>query len=406
MKTLFLLTEDWAFVSHRLPLARAARDAGAEVFVMTRLSDWRIELERERFTVIPWKMLRKSLNPFRELDAFLQVVRACRRIRPDLMFHVALKPIAYGGLAARLCGGTASVNAIAGMGHVFTSSSGRMRLLRRGLLMVLRLALGGRNSKTVLQNNENRALLIEEGVVPPSRTTIIRGTGVNVEQFAPCPEPMGPPIVLLASRMVWEKGIGEFVEAARLLRIRNLNARFVLVGRLDSENPAAIPEAQINEWVESGFVEWWGHQDDMAKVLTQSHIVCLPSYAEGLPRVLVEAASCGRPIVTSDIPGCHDVVRHGENGLLVPIRNPDALARAIEVLVSDTELRARMGACGREIALREFDERLVIAQMLLVFKEAAGARWPASLGEMPGKERIASSCDGRVFPQESTGKSL
>ena len=394
MKLLFLLTEDWAFVSHRLPLARAARDAGAEMFVMTHVTDLRFELEREGFTVIPWNMSRRSLNPFREVGAFLQVIRAYRRVRPDLSYHVALKPVAYGGLAARLCGGTASVNAIAGMGHVFTSSNRRMRLLRQGLLTLLRLALGGENTKTVLQNNENRALLIKEGVVPLSRTTVIRGTGVNVEQFVPRPESVGLPVVMLASRMLWEKGIGEFVQAARLLRTRNINARFVLVGKPDPENPASIPEAQIHDWVKSSLIEWWGHQDDMAKVLTQANIVCLPSYAEGLPRVLVEAASCGRPIVTCDSPGCRDIVRHGENGLLVPIRNPDGLAGAIQTLLSDRELRTRMGARGREIAVREFDERIVIAQVLSVFKETAGARWPASHCELPGIRRIASSCTG------------
>ena len=382
MKLLFLITEDWAFVSHRLSLARAARDAGAEMFVMTHLSDLRFELEKEGFTVIPWDMSRRSLNPFREVSAFLQVLRAYRRVRPDLLHHVALKPVVYGGLAAQLCGGTASVNAIAGMGHVFTNSNRRMRLLRRGLLTLLRLALGGNNTKTVLQNNENRALLIKEGVVPLSRTTIIRGTGVNIEHFVPRPEPIGSPIVLLASRLLWEKGIGELVEAARLLRTRSIKARFVLVGRLDPESPGSIPEAQITEWVKSRLIEWWGHHDDMAKVLTQASIVCLPSYAEGLPRVLVEAASCGRPIVTCDSPGCRDIVRHGENGLLVPIRDPDALARAIEMLISDRELRTRMGSRGREIAVREFDERIVIAQMLSVFKETAGARWPAFYSEL------------------------
>ncbi|HWY43221.1 MAG TPA: glycosyltransferase family 4 protein [Candidatus Sulfotelmatobacter sp.] len=394
MKLLFLLTEDWAFVSHRLPLARAARDAGAEMFVMTHLSDLRFELEREGFTIIPWEISRSSINPFREVSAFLQVIRAYRRVRPDLLFHVGLKPVAYGGLAARLCDRTASVNAIAGMGHAFTSSNRRMQLLRQVLLTLLRLALGGKNTKVVLQNDENRALLIKEGVVPLSRTTVIRGTGVNVDQFVPRPEPVGTPVVLLASRLLWEKGIGEFVEAARQLRTRSINARFVLVGKPDPENPASISEARIHEWVDSSLIEWWGHQDDMAKVLTRANIVCLPSYAEGLPRVLVEAASCGRPIVTSDIPGCHDIVRQGENGLLVPIRNPDALARAIEILISDRELRARMGARGREIVIREFDERIVIAQMLSVFKETAGARWPAFQSEVPGIRRIASSCTG------------
>jgi glycosyltransferase involved in cell wall biosynthesis len=391
LKLLFLVTEDWYFVSHRLQFARAVRDAGVEVVVMAHFTDLHPTLVKEGFKVIPWQLSRRSLNPLRELNTFFQVIKAYRRERPDLLHHVALKPIIYGGCAAMLLGRIPSVNAIAGMGHVFMSPTWQMRLLRLGLLALLRLALGNENARVVFQNEENRSFLVKEGVVKLHTTAIIRGAGVNVKQFFPRPEPGGPPVVLLASRMLWEKGVGEFVEAARKLRERNVSARLVLVGKPDPENPGSIAETQLRAWAESGLVEWWGHQDDMAKIMAQTNIVCLPSYyGEGVPRVLIEAAACARAIVATDAPGCRDIVRNGQNGFLVPLRNPEALARALDTLVRDPALRSNMGACGREIAVREFSEEIVFARMMTIYQQLLGSLWPATNPGTCMEEDIAS----------------
>jgi glycosyltransferase involved in cell wall biosynthesis len=379
LKFLFLVTEDWYFFSHRLHLAQAARDAGVEVVVMTHFTDLAPTLVREGFRIIPWQLSRRSLNPLRELRTFFQVIKVYRRERPDLLLHVALKPIIYGGCAAMLLGRIPSVNLIAGMGHVFMSPTWRMRLLRLVLLGLLYFALGNENARAVFQNEENRSLLVQKGVVKLHTTAIVRGAGVDVKQFFPRPEPGGPPVILLASRMLWEKGIGEFVEAARKLRKKNVSARFVLVGKPDPENPGSIAETELRAWAESGFVEWWGHQDDMAKIMTQANIVCLPScYGEGVPRVLIEAAACGRAIVTTNAPGCRDVVRNGKNGFLVPLRDPEALGCALEILVRDPELRSNMGASGREIAVREFSEEAVLAGMITIYQQLLGPMWPAT----------------------------
>jgi glycosyltransferase involved in cell wall biosynthesis len=375
VKLLFLVTEDWYFLSHRMQLARAARDAGASVLVMTHITRFLPELQREGFTVIPWRITRGSLGLFRELGAFLQVVRAYKRERPDLLHHVALKPIVYGGLAARLSSVNASVNAITGMGHVFTNSDIRTRLLRWGLLKLLRISLGGKDSIAIFQNEENRALLVKEGVVSAERTRVIRGTGIDIDRYAPQEEPDGYPITVLASRLVWDKGVGEFVEAARILRARGTIARFVLVGKPDPENPASIPEAQIRDWVKAGIVEWWGFHDEIAPVFAKANIVCLPSYGEGFPRVLVEAASCGRAIVATDVPGCREIVRHGENGLLVPSRSPESLARALDTLIFDSKLRHCMAKRGREIAVCEYSEPKVLAEIMFVYRDLLGFRW-------------------------------
>ena len=205
---------------------------------------------------------------------------------------------------------------------------------------------------------------------------MIRGVGVNLREFSPRPESGGLPIVLLPSRMLWEKGIGDFVKAAEKLRAQGISARFVLVGSPDPANPTSIPETQLSAWRESGVVEWWRQRDDMSSVYAQSQVVCLPSYREGIPRVLIEAAASGRAIVTTDSPGCREVVRQGENGLLVPPRSPQALADALAVLLADAGLRAQMGARGREIAAREFSEERVVQETMSVYRDLLGVRWP------------------------------
>jgi glycosyltransferase involved in cell wall biosynthesis len=393
LKILFLVTEDWYFWSHRLRLAQAARSAGAEILIMTHVGQLRAAMEEAGFQVVPWNISRHSLNPLRELDALFQVVRVYRRERPDLLHHVALKPIFFGGVAARLCGGIASVNAIAGLGHVFTSSLWSMHLLRTVLSKLLRVALKGTNAKSVFENEDNRSLLVQKGIVSMDQSVVIRGTGVNTEEFSPRPEPTGIPVVMLASRMLWEKGVGEFVTAARMLRGQGLLARFVLVGRPDPENPSSIPDGQLGRWQDSGLVEYWGHRDGMAAVLAQSNVVCLPSYLEGLPRVLIEAAACGRAIVTTDVPGCREVVRHNDNGLLVPPRDSDALASALANLIRNPHLRSTMGARGRHVVVREFSEEVVFPQFMAIYRDLLGSQRPGTFQLMHGEVQIASeSC--------------
>jgi len=379
MKILYLVANDWYFWSHRLSLARAARDAGAEVFVMTRLHSLRERLEQERFRVIDWNISQGSLNPLRELLAFIQVLKVYREVRPDLVHHVAIKPAVYGGGAAQLCGHIPSVNTIAGLGSAFTSGTWKTRLVRPVLKVLLRLALNSPRSRTVFHNDEIRHASIGAGVVRLEQTVVIRGSGVDPEEFLPHPEPEGVPMVLLASRMLWEKGAGEFVSAAKILRSQGMAARFVLVGDSDPANPTSIPRDQLAGWAKSGGVEWWGYRSDMPQVFAQSNVVCLPSYyAEGMPKVLIEAASCARAIVACDVPGCRDVVRHGYNGLLVPARDADALARAISSLLSDSSLRSRFGAQGRDLVLREFSNEVIIRETYKVYEEVLGYPWPNS----------------------------
>lgn len=368
MKILFLTTEDSTFWSHRLALARATREAGAEVVIMARWGEYCERLEREGFRVIPWKVSRRSLNPFRELYSFLQVLKVYHEERPDLAHHVALKPIAYGGSAARLCQGIPAVNSVTGLGPVFIHSRPLMRALRYLLTTALRWVFGASNCHVVFQNHDDRNLLVSQRVVPEEKTAVVPGFGVDTENFVPSPEPGGVPIVMLPARMLWEKGIREFVEAAAGLRQRGVAARMVLVGAPDPNNPGCIARERLKEWGDSGIIEWWGQCTNMPSILGQAQVVCLPSYREGVPKVLLEAAACARPIVTTDAPGCSLAVRQGENGFLVPVKDSEALATAIIALLGDKGLRRKMGAAGRARALQEFSEQRVARQMLDVYQ--------------------------------------
>lgn len=369
-RILFLVTEDWYFCSHRLILAREAKRKGFDVIVATRVTNHGKQIEDEGFKLIPIRMTRSGKNPFKELLALRELVRIYKSERPDIVHLVALKPVVYGGIAARLVGIPTVVAAIAGLGYVFTSRQFKARLLRPVLSSLLRALLNRPNVQVILQNPDDRNLLVAAKVVDQERTVLIRGSGVDVAAFTPTPECPGTPVVLLASRMLWDKGIKEFVGAADILRRRGVVARFILVGDPDPGNPASVPDEQLSAWHEAGVVECWGRRSDMPDVLAQAHVVCLPSaYGEGVPKVLLEAAACGRPIVTTDTPGCREVVRHGENGLLVPVRTTVELADALQCLIENSELRKKMGARGRESAANEFALEKVVAETIALYEE-------------------------------------
>jgi glycosyltransferase involved in cell wall biosynthesis len=284
-----------------------------------------------------------------------------------------MKPVLYGSLAAWVSGVPCVVNALAGLGYVFVSRQIKARLLRPFIAAGFRLLLNRRNSCLILQNSDDRSMMIQSQLAPEQRIRLIRGSGVDTDLFHPRPEPQGVPLVILASRMLWEKGVGEFVAAAGILKKRGVNARFVLVGESDGDNPNAIPGTTLGEWNSQGDVEWWRKRDDMPEVMGLASIFCLPSaYGEGIPKVLLEAAASGLPIVTTDAPGCREVVRHGVNGLLVPVRCAVDLADALHRLIESPSLRKSMGEQGREIAVNEFSEFQVVAETMAVYEELLG----------------------------------
>lgn len=361
------------FVSHRLRLALAAAAAGYEVHVASPPGPGLAEIEAAGLPCHAYALSRSGTDPRAELAAIASLSRVYRRLRPELVHHVALKPVAYGGLIARSLGVPAVVHALAGLGYSFTSRSRRARLLRGALPYLLRVACGGERARIIVQNPDDAEFCMRHLGTPVERISLIKGSGVDLTRFRPTPEPSPPLRVVLPARMLWDKGVDEFVDAARILSARGLELRMTLVGGADPGNPSAVPDERLRAWQDSGLVEWWGQRDDMPAVLAQAHVVCLPSYREGLPKALAEAAAAGKPIVTTDVPGCRDVVSR-QNGIVVPARSGAALAEALARLAGDPELRATMGARGRVLAEEELGIEGVIAATLETYRAALEGR--------------------------------
>lgn len=368
-KILYFVTEDWYFCSHRLPLAVAAREAGYEVAVVTRVREHGDYIRAAGLRLIPLELSRSGRNPFTEWLTVWRLYRVFRHEQPVLIHNVALKPVLYGTLAARLAGVPHVVNALAGLGHLFGRGRRGLGLLRGLVKLAFRWLLNGTRDRVILQNPDDQNLLVSAGALDPGRAILIRGSGVDLGRFRPAREPAGIPVVVLAARMLWDKGVGEFCAAAERLRDQGVTARFVLVGDSDEENLGSIPRTQLELWQRAGVVEWWGKRGDMPEILGHCHLFCLPSYyGEGVPKVLLEAAAAGRPIVTTDMPGCREVVRDGENGLLVPPRDVPALAEALGKLLQDKPLRESLGRRSREIAEAEFGVERVIEKTLEIYR--------------------------------------
>jgi glycosyltransferase involved in cell wall biosynthesis len=383
-RLLFVVNEAGFFLSHRLVLAEAARSSGYDVHVATPPGDGVERITDRGFPHHPLRLSRRGSRPWSEAASLAGLVGLYQRLQPQLVHHVTVKPVLYGSMAARITGVRAIVNAVSGLGYVFIASGELARMRRRAVLAAYRVAFRGRGTRVIFQNEDDRGLFVQAGLVPRERTVLIRGSGVDLAAFRPRPEPPGPPVVVLPARMLFDKGVGEFVDAAAALRAQGVVARFVLVGDTDDGNPAAIPADRLRHWQEEGSVEWWGHRTDMAGVLSGAHVVCLPSYREGLPKALLEASAAARPIVTTDVPGCRDVVRNGENGWLVPVRDSASLTERLRELILDAGMRARFGRRGREIAEAEFGVERVVAATLALYRSLATVSPVATL--QPFKE--------------------
>ena len=349
-KLLYLVTEDWYFWSHRLPQARAARDAGFEVAVATRVGGHRARIEAEGFRVLPLSWQRRSVSPAQALAAVREIDAIYRRERPAIVHHVAMKPVLLGGLAAIAAGVPAVVNALTGLGTAFLGSGGlKGRIGGLAARLLLRTVLKRPNGVLILQNADDRDLLVGRGLVPADRVRLIRGSGIDTRHFSVLPEPEGPVTIGFVGRLLEDKGVRPLVEAHRMLRAQGLDLRLILAGTPDPENPTAIAPAELERWKALPGLELPGHVADVREVWARSHIAVLPSRREGLPKSLLEAAACGRPIVATDVPGCREVARAGENALLVPPDDAAALADALGTLARDAGLRRRFAGASRRL---------------------------------------------------------
>lgn len=368
-RLLFVVNELSFFLSHRLEIAREARRRGYEVHVATPKSGRAKEIQQQNIVFHPIPLSRSGANIFKEAQSIVSLYKLFRKIRPDIVHTVTIKPVIYGGIAARFARVPALVSAISGLGYLYSAAEFNAVALRKFTELAYRMALRHPRSLVIFQNPDDQAFMIDRKLVTQDRATLIRGSGVDPARFAFSTEPAGAPVVLLAARMLWHKGVREFVEAAEILKGRGSDARFVLAGGVDAGNPAAIPGRQLGEWQQSGIVEWWGHQSDMSGIMDQCNIVCLPTYAEGLPKVLIEAAAKGRAIVATDVPGCREVVRPEVNGLLVPPKDKVALANALEYLIGNAGVRSRMAIAGRAMVENEFTEKIVVESTLALYEK-------------------------------------
>lgn len=373
-RLLLVVNDAEFFLSHRLPVAVGARAAGYDVRIVTADGPGVPRIRALGFTHRPLPLTRSGTHPVAELRLLIALYRLFRAERPEIAHLVTIKPVLYGGIMARITGVPAVVAAVSGLGFVFLERGVRAALVRRLVAALYRVALGGRAVRVVFQNPDDRATIVRVTGIDESKTVLIRGSGVDLATHVAVPRPPATPVVVvMAARLLRDKGVREFVDAARRLRERAVPARFVLAGDRDPGNPTSIDDRELAAWRAGGLVELVGHRTDVPRLFADADIVVLPSYREGLPKVLLEAAACGRPVITSDVPGCRDAVTPGETGLLVPARDAAALADAIERLVLDPPLRARMGAASRALAERAFSIEGVVDAHLRIYRELRGA---------------------------------
>ena len=371
MKVVFFANTEWYLYNFRLGYAKFLRDCGYEVVMVSPAGPYGARLIAEGFRWFGLDMDRRSIHPLRELKVLRQLSALYVAERPDIVHHFTIKCVVYGSLIAWRHGIRNRVNALAGMGYVFTSTERRARLLRPVVQRMIKWVVGGRHARLIIQNADDYSAVRQARLALPERIRLIRSSGVDVAVFRPqqSRQPRRLTRVLFAARLLRDKGICEYIAAARMLKADKVAVDLLVAGTPDAGNPTSVAPEQIRRWQDEGLITYLGHVSDMSALLREIDVAVLPSYREGAPRSLVEAAAVGLPIVATDVPGCREVVEPGVNGMLVPVREVEPLAAAIRFLHEHPEERLRMGAAGRSKALREFDQRIVFEQTHAVYLE-------------------------------------
>ena len=368
-KILFIVSEDWYFVSHRLHLATTAINNGYEVALLSRVSKHQDLIRSLGIKVINWPLERRSLNPIRELISIYYVIRTVRSIKPNLVHAVGIKPVVYTTLSKVFLNIDGIVLALGGLGFIFRSNRVSAKILRMFIILIFRLFLVNVNVRFIIQNRDDGEVLKSFNIANSKKIRLIRGAGVSVKDFFPKNVQNEIPLVILPARMLWDKGVEDFVNCAQRFYSNKKSVRFALIGNPDSQNPESIPDAQLKQWVESGIVEWWGNQDNMLKIYHMADIVCFPSYHEGFPKALLEAASCELPIVSYDVSGCREIVKDNVNGFLVPFKDENALFVAVLELLENPKLRGKLGKMGRKMVMDEFTQEKIASETIRVWGE-------------------------------------
>ncbi|MCF7641624.1 glycosyltransferase family 4 protein [Acinetobacter johnsonii] len=368
MKIVYIVNVDWFFISHRLPIALEALKQGHEIHIFAKDTGKMEHLKSLGINTCPINLERGSVNPFQSLKLLLDLKKKITSIQPDVVHLVTIKPVLIGGLAAILAKVSSIVYAISGLGFIFTNIMLKAKILRLGIIPLYRLALSAKNKTVIFQNLDDLRVLRQYVSIPESQTVLIPGSGVDLQQFDVQPLPLRNKIVLMACRLLADKGVYEFHKSALLLKEKHPDVRFVLVGGIDPDNPASLTEQELNEWVQKGDLEWWGHQSNMPEILSQATVIVLPSYREGMPKVLLEAQALGRPIVTTDVPGCREAIENGKTGFLVKVKSAQSLADAIEKLINNDELCLEFSQNARVLAEQKFDIKQVVKTHMNIYK--------------------------------------
>jgi glycosyltransferase involved in cell wall biosynthesis len=377
LRIAFVVNNAAFFVSHRLPIAVAARSAGFEVGLFTGQAGSQIldasACERLAAEEIPHRrsaFKSAGTNLFVEVFGLLQLAFALWKFKPALVHCASPKGILYGGVAARWVACPSVVLAVSGMGYMFTGESGGLKsLLRRAYGLAVRFAYGHAHKRVIVQNQDDLKALVESGLASAEELVLIPGSGVDLKDYEGVTDELREPLVVLPARMLIDKGVVEFAEAAASARKAGCDWRFALVGTADYQNPTAVPREQIQSWVDAGTLEWWGHREDMANVFARASIVCLPSYREGMPKALLEAAAAGCAVVTTDVVGCREAVLDGQTGDLVPARDSAALSRALLALINEPQRRASYARAGKRFAASRFALEAVVQRTLSIYQE-------------------------------------
>ena len=366
---LFVVNVDYFFVSHRLPIALTAIKAGYKVHLACKFTDKAEYLASLGIRLHSLPLSRSGMNIWKEFKCFLTVFHIIKQLKPDIIHLVSAKPVIYGGFAGRILGIKKRVASISGLGYLFTASGFTVSLFRYLVSALYISALKNKQTKLIFQNPDDRHLFFKNNIIKQEQAILIKGgSGVSLNEYKYLPEPEGVPVVTFASRLLKDKGVEEFIQAARIIAGRGIKAKFWLIGDIDQENPTAISHNTLEEWGKEKNIKIRGHRKDIAELFSKSNIIVLPSYREGMPRVLLEAASCGRAVVTTDVPGCRDAIMPNKTGLLVPVRDSAALADAIQKLIENFELRQSMGKEGRALAECDFTIEKIVKAHLNIYK--------------------------------------
>jgi len=368
-RLLFIVNADWFFLSHRLPIAKEAINQGYEVHIATTITNNLNLLKENGLIVHPLKLHRSRTSLISIIAEFKEIFDIIRFVVPSIVHLVTIKPVLLGGIASRLLNIPAVVYAVSGLGYVFLKKGVISFFTRKVVIYLYRLAFRHKNKCVIFQNMDDQLSLTRLSFLSSNEVELINGSGVDLSVFTQQPFNTGVPIIILAARLLKDKGVQEFVDAAKLVNHNNNRARFILVGEPDLHNPASLQQHELDHWESEGTIEIWGYREDMEKVISLSTIVVLPSYREGFPKILIEAAACGRPIVTTDVPGCRDAIEKDITGIIVPARDYVELARKISFLLDNPILCRKMGNAGRARAEKFYDINKVVKKHIKIYED-------------------------------------